>query len=152
MTGHNCDAMKLTACAAAGHAVSADARSVRLDKWLWAARFFKTRSIAADAVGGGKVQLNGERAKPAKHVKAGDKLVVRSGDYEWSIAVKAVSERRSPAVQAQELYEETEQSRLAREEKAAQLKAERRAMPDLGRGRPTKRERRKIIRFKQENS
>ena len=132
--------------------MSTEAKSVRLDKWLWAARFFKTRSIATDAVGGGKVHLNGERAKPAKHVKVGDQLVVRNGDYEWSIAVKALSERRGPATQAQGLYEETEQSRRAREEKAAQLKAHRRAMPEFGSGRPTKRNRRKIIRFRQQNS
>jgi ribosome-associated heat shock protein Hsp15 len=128
------------------------APSVRLDKWLWAARFFKTRSIAADAAGGGKVQLNGERAKPAKPVKVGDQLVVRSGDYEWTINVVALSERRGPATVAQGLYEEIEQSRLAREEKAAQLKAEHRAMPEFGRGRPSKRDRRKIIRFRQDNS
>lgn len=128
------------------------APSVRLDKWLWAARFFKTRSIAADAVGGGKVQLNGERAKPAKQVKLGDRLVVRNGEYEWTITVVALSERRGPATVAQGLYEEDEQSRLAREEKSAQLKALRRAMPESGRGRPSKRDRRKIIRFRQENS
>jgi ribosome-associated heat shock protein Hsp15 len=108
------------------------APSVRLDKWLWAARFFKTRSIAADAAGGGKVQLNGERAKPAKPVKVGDQLVVRSGDYEWTINVVALSERRGPATVAQGLYEEIEQSRLAREEKAAQLKAEQRPAEQTG--------------------
>ena len=132
--------------------MSAELASVRLDKWLWAARFFKTRSIAADAAGGGKVQLNGERAKPAKPVKVGDQLVIRSGDYEWTIAVVALSERRGPATVAQGLYEETEQSRLAREEKAAQLKAERRTMPEFSRGRSSKRDRRKIIRFRQDNS
>ena len=132
--------------------MSAELASVRLDKWLWAARFFKTRSIAADAAGGGKVQLNGERAKPAKPVKVGDQLIIRGGDYEWTITVVALSERRGPATLAQGLYEETEQSRLAREEKAAQLKAERRAMPEFSRGRPSKRDRRKIIRFRQDNS
>jgi len=131
--------------------VSVELGSVRLDKWLWAARFFKTRSIAADAAGGGKVQLNGERAKPAKPVKVGDQLVVRSGEYEWTISVVALSERRGPASVARGLYEETEQSRLAREEKSAQLKALRRAMPESARGRPSKRDRRKIIRFRQEN-
>lgn len=132
--------------------MSAEVTSVRLDKWLWAARFYKTRSIAAEAAGGGKVQLNGDRAKPAKPVKIGDRLVVRTGEYEWTISVKALSERRGPAVEAQTLYEETEQSRLTREQKAAQLKAERRAMPEFSRGRPSKRNRRKIIRFRQENS
>lgn len=132
--------------------MTAELESVRLDKWLWAARFYKTRSIAADAAGGGKVQLNGERAKPAKPVKVGDQLVVRSGDHEWTITVVALSERRGPAAIAQGLYEETEQSRLAREAKSAQIRAERRALPELGRGRPSKRDRRKIIRFRQQNS
>lgn len=132
--------------------MTADSASVRLDKWLWSARFFKTRSIAADAAGGGKVQLNGDRAKPAKLVKIGDQLIVRTGEYQWTVTVLAVSERRGPAVEAQALYEETEQSRRAREEKAAQLKAERRAMPDFATGRPSKRNRRKIIRFRQDNS
>lgn len=125
--------------------------SVRLDKWLWAARFFKTRSLAADAAAGGKVQLNGDRAKPAKLVKVGDHLVVRSGQYEWTITVLALSERRGPANQAQGLYEETEQSRLAREQRAEQIKAERRAMPEFAKGRPSKRDRRKIIQFRQKN-
>ena len=132
--------------------MSAELASVRLDKWLWAARFFKTRSIAADAAGGGKVTINGERAKPAKPVKVGDQLIVRSGEYQWTITVLALSERRGPAAEAQRLYEETEQSRLAREEKAAQIKAERRAMPESARGRPSKRDRRKIIRFRQDNN
>ena len=98
------------------------------------------------------MQLNGDRAKPAKLVKIGDQLVVRTGEYQWTVTVMALSERRGPAVEAQALYEETEKSRLAREEKAAQLKAERRAMPDFARGRPGKRDRRKIIRFRQDNS
>ncbi|MGD2139552.1 MAG: RNA-binding S4 domain-containing protein [Burkholderiales bacterium] len=127
-------------------------KSVRLDKWLWAARFFKTRSMAADAAAGGKVQLNGERAKPAKPVKTGDRIVVRTGPYEWDITVVALSERRGPASEAQGLYEETEQSRLARDELAARLKAERRAMPDFAKGRPGKRDRRRIIQFRQKNN
>ena len=132
--------------------MTADSASVRLDRWLWAARFYKTRSIAAEAAGGGKVQINGDRAKPAKPVKIGDRLVVRTGEYEWTVTVIALSERRGPAVEAQALYDESEQSRLAREAKAAQLKAERRAMPEFARGRPSKRDRRKIIRFRQDNS
>ena len=125
---------------------------MRLDKWLWAARFYKTRSVAADAAAGGKVQLNGERAKPAKPVKVGDRLVVRAGAYEWTVTVLELSERRGPANQAQGLYEETEQSRLARMQHAEQLKAERRAMPEFARGRPSKRDRRKIIQFRQKNN
>jgi ribosome-associated heat shock protein Hsp15 len=114
---------------------------VRLDKWLWAARFFKTRSLAQHAVAGGRVQLNGERTKPAHEVKAGDMLVVRVGDWRWEVKVKARSERRGPAEEARKLYEETGASRAERErrgdlrrwgaEPAATLK-----------GRPTKRDRR----------
>jgi len=132
--------------------LNGESTSVRLDKWLWAARFYKTRSIAADAAGGGKVQVNGDRAKPAKPVKIGDRLVVRTGAYEWTVTVMELSERRRSASEAQALYEETEQSRLARGQKTAQLKAQRRAMPEFTRGRPSKRDRRKIIRFRQENS
>lgn len=125
---------------------------MRLDKWLWAARFFKTRSMAAEATAGGKVQLNGDRAKPAKSVKVGDQLVVRSGPYEWTITILELSERRGPAIEAQGLYQETEQSRLAREQRAQQLKAERRTMPEFAKGRPSKRDRRKIIQFRQKNN
>ena len=132
--------------------MAGEVKSVRLDKWLWAARFYKTRSIAADAAGGGKVQLNGDRAKPAKPVKIGDRLVVHTGTYEWAVTVLALSERRRSATEAQALYEETEQSRLAREQQAEKLKAERRAMPDFARGRPSKRDRRKIIQFRQKNN
>lgn len=126
--------------------------SVRLDKWLWAARFFKTRSIAAEATAGGKVQLNGDRAKPAKSVKVGDQLVVRSGPYEWTITIVELSEQRGPALQAQRLYQETEESRVAREQRAEQQKAERRATPEFAKGRPGKRDRRKIIQFRQKNN
>jgi len=125
---------------------------VRLDKWLWAARFFKTRSIAAEAAAGGKVHLNGDRAKPAKLVKVGDQLLVRSGPYEWTITIAELSERRGPAIQAQNLYQETEESRVAREQRAEQLKAERRATPEFAKGRPGKRDRRKIIQFRQKNN
>ncbi|NIO43230.1 MAG: RNA-binding S4 domain-containing protein, partial [Burkholderiales bacterium] len=97
-------------------------------------------------------QLNGERAKPAKHVKVGDRLVIRAEDFEWTITVLALSDRRGPAAEAQRLYEETEGSRMAREGKAAELKAQQRAMPVFSKGRPTKRDRRKIIRFRQQNT
>ena len=132
--------------------MTADDKPVRLDKWLWAARFFKTRALAATAVAGGKVQLNGARVKPAKPVKAGDRLVVRTEPYEWAVTVAAVSEKRGPASEAQKLYDESEQSRLAREELALQRKAERHAAPVFSKGRPSKRDRRRIIKFTQENS
>lgn len=126
-------------------------KPVRLDKWLWAARFFKTRAVAAAAVAGGKVQLNGARAKPAKPVKTGDNLLVRTGEFEWNVTVAAVSEKRGPASEAQKLYDESEQSRLAREELALQRKAERLAAPAFAKGRPSKRDRRRIIQFTREN-
>jgi ribosome-associated heat shock protein Hsp15 len=119
---------------------------VRIDKWLWAARFFKTRSLAVDAVEGGKVLVNGERVKPAKALKAGDALVVRNGQTVWEVAVVALSERRGSATEAVKLYTESESSRLARVEKSEQMKAERRSNP-FPEGRPTKRQRRQIIRF-----
>jgi ribosome-associated heat shock protein Hsp15 len=120
---------------------------VRVDKWLWAARFFKTRALAADAVDGGKVQVNGERVKPAKALKAGDRLGIRNGPYAWDIAVLQLSDRRGPAAEAQKLYEESADSRQRREELAAALKAERQANP-FQRGRPTKRDRRLIGKIK----
>ncbi|HZP93894.1 MAG TPA: RNA-binding S4 domain-containing protein [Burkholderiales bacterium] len=121
---------------------------VRIDKWLWAARFFKTRSIAAQAIEGGKVQFNGERTKPSKILKAGDRLTVRAGEFTWQITVVALSERRGPATEAQKLYAEEEDSRRARLEQASQRKAERRAMPVYAKGRPTKKQRRQFMKFK----
>jgi len=85
----------------------------RLDKWLWAARFFKTRSLAAEAVEGGKVRLNGNRAKPGRAVRVGDEVAIRRGPYQWVIKVRALSLKRGPAPQAQSLYSETEESRAA---------------------------------------
>jgi ribosome-associated heat shock protein Hsp15 len=119
---------------------------VRIDKWLWAARFYKTRGLSAEAVDGGKVQVNGERVKPAKVLKTGDALVIRNGPYVWEITVLAMSDRRGPAPEAAKLYQETEESRRTREERAAIIKAERLSNPYDG-GRPTKKQRRQIIRF-----
>ena len=119
---------------------------VRVDKWLWAARFYKTRSLAADAVDGGKVQVNGERTKPAKLLKAGDVLSIRNGPYAWDITVLVLSERRGPAAEAAKLYSESDESRRIREEKIAMIKSERLSNPFPG-GRPTKKARRQIIRF-----
>ena len=118
----------------------------RIDKWLWAARFFKTRSLAAEAVSGGKVEINGERAKPSRVVRIGDKLCVRRGPYEWIVVVKELSRLRGPAPQAQLLYEETDESSQQRQAIATQLKLER--PPEFAApGRPTKRDRRDISRF-----
>jgi len=119
---------------------------LRIDKWLWAARFYKTRSLAAKAVEGGKVKVNGERVKPAKEVKSGDSLEVRIGELQWQVEVRAVSLRRGPAREAALLYAETKESRARRE----QLVSMRRVGPHPGRdrvGRPTKRDRRLIRRF-----
>ena len=89
--------------------------SVRIDKWLWAARFFKTRSLAAQAVGGGKVQLNGARVKPARALKSGDELEIHKSGFEYQVRVVVLSERRGPAKLAQTLYEESEESINKRE-------------------------------------
>jgi ribosome-associated heat shock protein Hsp15 len=118
---------------------------MRLDKWLWAARFYKTRSLAQGAISGGRVKLNASRVKSSHVLKAGDSVVIRVGDFQWDITVRALSERRGPAEEARRLYEETEASRAERQrrvdlrrwgaEPAAALK-----------GRPTKRDRRSLER------
>lgn len=97
-----------------------DGESLRVDKWLWAARFYKTRSLAAEAVGGGKVQVNGGRAKPARPVKVGDRLQISKAGYDYSITVLALSAQRGPATLARTLYEESEESRQRREALQAQ--------------------------------
>jgi ribosome-associated heat shock protein Hsp15 len=119
----------------------------RLDKWLWAARFFKTRAIAAEAIASGKVEVNGDRPKRGKAVKVGDLLRVRLGPYEHHVVVRELSARRGPASVAQTLYEETPESRQARELLAERLKA---APPPLftEKGRPSKKERRDLRRLK----
>ena len=119
---------------------------IRIDKWLWAARFFKTRSLAADAVTGGKIEVNGARAKPSRTVRVGDKVSIRRGAYEWTVVVRALAKLRGPAPEAQLLYEETEESIRKRERAAAQLKLER--SPEFhSTGRPSKKDRRAVLRF-----
>ena len=124
-----------------------DSDRVRLDKWLWAARFFKTRSLATEAVAGGKVEVNGERAKPAKAVKTGDEVRLRLGPYEHVLIVRQLGERRGPASVAQTLYEETQASRDARERLVAQLKMAPPAFVYEEKGRPTKKDRRDLSRL-----
>ncbi|HEY2165403.1 MAG TPA: RNA-binding S4 domain-containing protein [Gemmatimonadaceae bacterium] len=124
-----------------------DSNSVRVDKWLWAARFFKTRSLATDAVAGGKVEVNGERAKPAKSVKAGDEIRLRLPPYEHVLIVRALAERRGPASVAQGLYEETEASVAERHRLGEQLRMAPAAFVFEERGRPTKKDRRELTRF-----
>jgi ribosome-associated heat shock protein Hsp15 len=128
---------------------AAGAGRVRVDKWLWAARFYKTRSLAVEAIESGKILLAGERVKPAKLIQAGDVVSVRLGPYEHVLTVRAVSERRGPASVAATLYEETDASRAAREKLAEQLRMAPAAFVFEDKGRPTKRDRRELDRFRE---
>ena len=121
--------------------------SVRIDKWLWAARFFKTRSVAQQAVEGGKVQVNGERVKPAKDLRVGDELAIQIGNAEWTIRVEQLSDKRGPATVARTLYAEDEASRIRREEQAALRKFAADPAQEIH-GRPTNRERRQLDRWR----
>ena len=121
---------------------------MRLDKWLWAARFFKTRALAQAAVVGGKVKVGDERVKPAKEIKAGDALSIRVGEYQWDVTVSALSDRRGPAEEARKLYSESEESVARRVAQSAERKASG-GLAGERKGRPTKRERRQIIRFRE---
>jgi ribosome-associated heat shock protein Hsp15 len=127
---------------------SAPAGRVRIDKWLWAARFFKTRSLAAEAIAAGKVEVNEERVKPAKLIQIGDSISVRLGPYVHVVSVRGVSERRGPATVAATLYEETAESVAARAKLAEQLRMAPAAFVYEEKGRPTKRDRREIDRFR----
>lgn len=121
---------------------------IRLDKWLWAARFFKTRSLAQAAVEGGRVQVSGQRVKPACRVRVGDHLFLQMGEVPWEVVVLDLSARRGPAIEARRLYQETEGSQQRRE---ALSMARRLAFePAKDRhGRPTKRDRRQIARWQE---
>ena len=121
--------------------------SVRLDKWLWAARFFKTRSVARDAVSGGKVHLNGNRAKPGRTLSVNDVLRIQRGDDEYTITIIEIASRRGPAAVAQTLYEESDESRVKREKLVEQRKLEHEQHAGRER-RPDKRQRRRLVRFK----
>ena len=124
---------------------------VRIDKWLWAARFFKTRSLAAEAIAAGKVEVNDERVKPAKLVQTGDQVSIRLGPYLHVVHVRGVSERRGPATVAATLYEETPESVVARAKLAEQLRMAPAAFVYEEKGRPTKRDRRELDRFRDEH-
>lgn len=123
-----------------------DSTRTRLDKWLWAARFFKARAQATEAVEGGKVHVNGARVKPARPVRVGDTLEIRRGTEAFTVVVRGLSERRGPASEAQQLYDETDESkaRRARLQEERRLHAAASPAPDH---RPNKQQRRKIIRF-----
>ena len=130
---------------AAVTAADAGAGALRLDKWLWAARFFKTRALATEAVAGGKVHVNGDRCKPARKVHPGDRLTVHRGQEVFDIEVLGINDRRRPASEARQLYAETSES-IARRE--AEVARRREQHSDTGPGRrPDKRERRHIRRF-----
>jgi len=116
---------------------------VRIDKWLWAARFFKTRSAATEAVLGGRVQLNGTRVKPAREVRVADTLKIRRGLTQWTVVVAGLAERRGSAEVAAGLYDETPESIAAREQRALERRLARPLRADLG-GRPTKQDRRRL--------
>ncbi len=116
---------------------------VRIDKWLWAARFFKTRSAATEAVAGGRVQVDDVRVKPAKEVRVGDMVRLRVADVEWTVVVRGLAEKRGPASVAQGLYDETPESKAAREQHLLERRLARPLGADLG-ARPTKQDRRRL--------
>jgi ribosome-associated heat shock protein Hsp15 len=118
--------------------------SVRIDKWLWAARFFKTRALATEAVLGGRAHVNGERVKPAKAVRPADVVELRIGEMRWTVTVRAVAEKRGSARVAATLYEESAESIAERERTAAERRLSRPLGADLGGPRPTKQDRRRI--------
>ncbi len=119
---------------------------VRLDKWLWAARFFKTRSQAATAIGGGKIHVDGERPKPSREARVGQRLAIRAHETEWEVIITELSDRRGPASEAQKLYQESDASKLNRQRLAEQRKQHAILLGDRP-GRPTKKDRRAIVRF-----
>jgi ribosome-associated heat shock protein Hsp15 len=119
--------------------------AVRVDKWVWAGRFFKTRALATEAVLAGHVHVNGARVKPAKDVRVGDEVEIRIGRTEWTVVIAGLSDKRGPAAAAQALYAETDESKAAREQQALQRKL---APPPLGAdlgARPTKQDRRRLV-------
>lgn len=120
---------------------------VRIDKWLWAARFFKTRSLATDAVDAGRVRFDGERIKPARNVKCGDLLQIDNGSTEWEVVVRALADKRGSAEIAQKLYAETESSMAKRQQEAERRRYFREPAQEI-KGRPTKRDRRMLDRSK----
>jgi ribosome-associated heat shock protein Hsp15 len=125
---------------------SAGAAKQRIDKWLWAARFYRTRSLAAAAVEAGQVRVGGERVKPARALREGEHVSVRRDALVWEVVVTALAERRGAAADAAKLYRETEVSTKAREDEIARRRAARSSAPHSD-GRPTKRERRRLQDF-----
>jgi len=122
-------------------------QTVRIDKWLWACRFYKTRSLAKQEIDGGKVRVNGGRTKPSREVRIGDEVRLKTGWDEKTVVVRALSDQRRGAPEAQQLYEETQESIKEREDRAAQRKVSRGAFL-VSDARPTKKQRRQIHQFK----
>ncbi|MEC5399283.1 RNA-binding S4 domain-containing protein [Uliginosibacterium sp. H1] len=122
--------------------------AVRIDKWLWAARFFKTRTLATEAVEGGKIHVNGLRIKPAKDVKAGDRVEISIGETRWELVVQQLSDKRGPATVARTLYEETAESSARRAAQAEARRFEVEPADWMPEGRPTKRARRMLERLR----
>jgi ribosome-associated heat shock protein Hsp15 len=120
---------------------------MRLDKWLWAARFFKTRNLAAEAISGGKVHLNGKRCKPGREVKPGSQLLIHKGSFEWDITVDVIPKQRRPASEAKLFYTESEESFELRQRLTEEQRRIRAVTPNSDKGRPTKRDRRQLERF-----
>ena len=119
----------------------------RLDKWLWASRFYKTRSLASEAISGGKVHLNGDRVKPSRNIKVGDLLDITRGQFEFHITVEGLNKHRRPATEAQLLYKESQESLEKRQALAESLKILNANMPHTEK-RPSKKQRRQIVKFK----
>lgn len=126
--------------------MAATSDAVRIDKWLWVARFFKTRQLAIDAVNAGRVEVNGERVKPAKSIKSGDRLLLRKPPVEYQLVVTAIAGKRGSATVAKTLFVESAESIAVREKLVAELRD---MPPPLFRGRPTKKDRRTLERWQQ---
>lgn len=128
--------------------------SLRIDKWLWAARFFKTRALASEAVSGGKVHFDGHRIKPSKLVRVGDRISVHRGLYKYDLFVEKINGKRGPAREAVTMYRETEESQQQREQQIESARIQRAAQPVFspGAGRPTKRDRRQQMKWRDDQS
>jgi len=124
-------------------------QSVRLDKWLWVARFFKTRSLATEAISRGKVTVNGSAARPSRRIFIDDELDIRKGPYQWTVTITHISDKRGPAATARELYSETDTSVQQRKLLSERLRLDRQSRP-VQKGRPNKKDRRKLLQTKKQ--
>jgi ribosome-associated heat shock protein Hsp15 len=132
-----------------GSADKATPAKMRLDKWLWAARFYKTRQLAVEAINGGHVHLNGQRCKPGREIQPGSRLQIHKDDLDWDIVVEVLPKQRRPASEAATFYSESAQSQARRAKRQEELRTARLAAPLQTQSKPTKRDRRLIHRFKQ---